>query len=66
MDHKKFKKIRLELGLTQQQFADRLRTNIRQVQRWENGETKITGPTSIAVELLLAVKNTDIGKQFGL
>jgi len=33
------KKLREENGLTQQQLADRLKINIRTVQRWEEGRT---------------------------
>lgn len=44
------KHLRLQLGLSIAQLADRLRmTDIRTVRRWETGERPISGPASIAL-----------------
>jgi DNA-binding transcriptional regulator YiaG len=66
MTGEQFRKARSKLGLTQRQMATVLRTDIRQVQRWESGDTKITGPTSLAVELLLELHSDDLGKRYGI
>jgi len=47
---------RQRLGLSQAELAARLRmgpNGERQVRRWEQGETPVSGPASVAIELLL-------------
>ena len=46
------KKIREELGLTQQELASVLEVNIRTVQKWESGESKIRKGTSFMLNEL--------------
>ena len=51
-----FHKARKSLGLTQSQMAERLRlgpNGRRTIRRYESGETPVTGPVSVAVELML-------------
>lgn len=51
-----FHKARKSLGLTQSQMAERLRLGAngrRTIRRYESGETPVTGPVSVAVELML-------------
>jgi transcriptional regulator with XRE-family HTH domain len=51
-----FYKARKSLGLTQSQMAERLRLGAngrRTIRRYETGETPVTGPVSVAVELML-------------
>jgi DNA-binding transcriptional regulator YiaG len=48
---------RKTLGLTQSQMAERLRlgqNGSRTVRRWEKGEIPVTGPASVAIEMMLA------------
>jgi DNA-binding transcriptional regulator YiaG len=50
------KKARKRLGLTQSGLAEALRMGAnggRTVRRWEAGEIPITGPATVAIELLL-------------
>ena len=46
------KKIRKELGLTQKEFAEKLKIHYRTVQKWESGETEIQQKN------ILHIKNT--------
>jgi DNA-binding transcriptional regulator YiaG len=50
------KAARVALGLSQSGLAEALRmgpNGERQVRRWEQGETPVSGPASVAIELLL-------------
>lgn len=50
------KAARQRLGLSQSGLAERLRlgpNGERTVRRWESGDTPISGPASLAIELLL-------------
>lgn len=47
---------RKALGLTQSQMAEALRlgpNGSRTVRRWEKGEIPVSGPASVAIELML-------------
>lgn len=46
------KKIRNELGLTQEKFAELLDVHFRTVQKWESGETKIRKGTEYLIQNL--------------
>lgn len=50
------KAARYALGLTQSGLAEALRmgeNGKRQVRRWEQGETPVSGPASVAIEMML-------------
>lgn len=50
------KSARQRLGLTQQGLAEALRlgpNGERTIRRWEQGDVPVTGPASLAIELLL-------------
>ena len=50
------KDARKRLGCSQAGLAERLRmgpNGERQVRRWEQGETPVSGPASVAIELML-------------
>ena len=64
MTRDELKSVRASFGLTQTEMAKRLRTGLRQYQKWENGEAPIRPIVVLAVELLQAVKGTKTGKQF--
>lgn len=53
------KAARRELGMTQAQLAARLRlaesSGPRTVRHWESGTVPITGPASVAIELLVGL-----------
>lgn len=66
MEPKSFIEARRVLGLTQEQMARVMRTSTRQIQRWERGETKATGPTMLAVELLLEICGSEVGEKYGV
>ena len=58
------KAARLALGMTQAQLADALRLagdGKRTVRHWEteNGKHGISGPASVALELMLAIRELD-------
>ena len=54
MTPQEFKEIRLELGLTQSQMADKLRLNSsRAVRAYELGEREISGPISLLMDIYL-------------
>lgn len=64
------KAARLALGLTQGGLADALRlgpNGARTVRRWEAGDIPVTGPASLAIELLLASteNNCLLGEECG-
>lgn len=44
---------RRKLGLTQEQLAELLDVSTRQVQRWESGASKISGPVNYAIKAML-------------
>lgn len=46
MNKLEVKKIREELGLTQQELANTLDSNIRTIQKWESGESEIRKSTA--------------------
>ena len=54
-----FRAARKALGLSANGMAEALRLGKgggRTVRRWESGETPVTGPVSVAVELLLRTR----------
>ena len=51
MNSRKIRKIRQKLGLTQEQFADRLGVSFATLNRWENRHTT---PSQMALTLLEA------------
>ena len=56
------KKARKRLGLSQSGLAEALRMGAnggRTVRRWELGEIPVTGPASVAVELLAKANKPD-------
>jgi len=53
---KRFKQIRLKLGLTQAQLAEVLGVASNTVAVWERGEQPIPGPVELAMKLLLEKK----------
>lgn len=56
MSGEAFRAARKTLGLTQSQMAERLRlgpNGSRTVRRWEKGEIPVTGPASVAIEMML-------------
>lgn len=51
------KTARQRLGLTQQGLAEALRlgpNGERTIRRWEQGDIPVTGPASVAIELMLS------------
>jgi len=57
MHKDKFIKARLKLGLTQSELAKVLRmsdNSDRTIRRYESGQCAIPGPTSVAIEAILA------------
>lgn len=51
------KAARKALGLSQAELAERLRmgpNGERTVRRWEKGDVPVSGPASVAIELMLA------------
>lgn len=66
MTIEELKQARERLGLTQDEMAARLRTGLRQYQKWEGGEAKIRPIVALTVELLLSVSGTETGKRFGV
>jgi DNA-binding transcriptional regulator YiaG len=57
MTPRELKACRKRLGLSQAELAEVLRMGAnggRTVRRWELGEVPVTGPASVAIELLLA------------
>jgi transcriptional regulator with XRE-family HTH domain len=56
MTGKRFKQIRLELGLTQKQLAKLLGVWTNTVALWDRGEKSIPGPVELAMKLLLEKK----------
>ncbi len=58
MTPEQLKKARQELGLTQSQLGKALRLKgdgSRAVRHWESGKREISGPVSLAIEMLLAL-----------
>ena len=49
MDRKTIKELRVKLGLTQEQLAQKLGVTFVTVNRWENGKTK---PSALAIKAL--------------
>jgi transcriptional regulator with XRE-family HTH domain len=59
MTAQQLKEAREALGLTQTQLAQALRmgpNGRRTVGRWESGEGSISGPASVAIELLVKTR----------
>ena len=52
MTPEQFRTARQEMGLTQQQMAFVLRSDVGAVQEWESGAQQISGPVQMAVFLL--------------
>lgn len=55
MDHRRIRRLRERLGLTQGAFADLVGTDQSSVSRWERGETLPSGP---AVKMLAHLEGT--------
>lgn len=56
------REIRINLGLSQNGLAEALRLGTnggRTIRRWESGQVPITGPASVALELM--EEKTDLG-----
>lgn len=49
MTPEQFKQIRSDLGITQKQLAEGLKSSLRSVQRWESGERAISGPVQVCM-----------------
>ena len=49
MTPEQFKQIRSNLGITQKQLAEWLKSSLRSVQRWESGERAISGPVMVCM-----------------
>lgn len=47
-----FAAIRERSGITIPQLAELLRSDVRTVRRWENGERSIPGPVSLLMEMV--------------
>lgn len=58
-DYVLLKNRRLELGLTQQQVADRAKIQLRQYQRVESGERHITGASARIMLAICSVLKID-------
>jgi transcriptional regulator with XRE-family HTH domain len=56
MTGKRFKQIRLALGLTQKQLATLLGVWENTVAHWDRGDNPIPGPVELAMKLLLEKK----------
>ena len=56
MTGKRFKQIRLELGLTQKQLAKLLGVWTNTVALWDRGDKPIPGPVELCMKLLLEKK----------
>ena len=56
MTGKRFKQIRLALGLTQRELATILKVQSNTVAIWDRGEKRIAGPVELAMNLLLEKK----------
>lgn len=54
MKAKEFEQIRQRKGWTLERLADYLRSNVRSVARWENGDRRISGPVAVLMEMLAA------------
>lgn len=52
MNNIEIKKIRKELGLTQEEFAEKLGLHYRTIQKWESGETKMRRANAFLIEEL--------------
>lgn len=59
MTPEQLKRSRLALGLTQAGLAEELRMDSgdRQIRRWESGQAKVSGPASVAIELMMEKYN---------
>jgi DNA-binding transcriptional regulator YiaG len=62
MTGKRFKQIRLELGLTQKQLAKLLAVWTNTVAHWDRGDKPIPGPVELAMKLLLEKKEKETKK----
>ena len=52
MTPEQFKTARQDMGLTQEQMAFILRSDISEIQGWESGTSRISGPVQLAIFLL--------------
>jgi transcriptional regulator with XRE-family HTH domain len=59
MTGKRFKQIRLALGLTQKQLATLLGVWENTVAHWDRGDKPIPGPVELAMKLLLEKKQRE-------
>lgn len=49
---KQFRALRHQLGLSQARLAAELKVDVRQVKRWEAGDSPISGPVELAMKYL--------------
>jgi transcriptional regulator with XRE-family HTH domain len=56
MKPEKFRTGRLALGLTQDELSAFLSVSMRQVRRYETGESEIPGPLAILIDILIDKK----------
>ena len=66
MTKEELRAVREALGFTQTEMAKRMRTGLRQYQKWENGEAGIRPIVALTVELLQSVAGTEVGKDFNM
>lgn len=63
MNYDDLKKVRLELGLSQEDIAVHLKTPVGTYSKWERGERRVPGIVEVALELLrLKMVKGEIGK----
>jgi transcriptional regulator with XRE-family HTH domain len=62
MTGKRFKQIRLELGMTQAQLAKLLGVWENTVAHWDRGDKPIPGPVELCMKLLLEKKEKETKK----
>src|SRR5690606_2316085 len=60
MSNIEVKNIREKLGFTQQELANALEVDIRTVQKWESGETKIRKANAFLLNQLLESRNNAV------
>ncbi len=60
MDSKDILKMRKDLGLTQEKFAQRLGVSWATINRWENGHFK---PSQLAIEKIIKIQAEEIRRK---
>ena len=61
-----FKEFESTLGVTAKKAADIPYTNYSRNKAWKGGRRNATGPTLKLIKVLMAIKDTGIGKKFGV